>query len=120
MALTHEDVPADFDPEWQQVLSGFEARFGKKPELEAMLFLIGINELGQLQHNFSKEQKQDLMHVAVCTLLSYEGYYTFAGRDADGWPQWQVSKALPELPNAEQELLIKKNIIHYFKIHQII
>ena len=45
-------------------------RFGKKPDLEAILFLIGMQEYGQLKDKFTKEQKQDLMHVAVCLLLS--------------------------------------------------
>ena len=43
--------------------------------MEAILFLIGIQEVGDFRTKFTKEQKQDLMHVAVCSLLSPSGYY---------------------------------------------
>ncbi len=113
--LTHEDIPVDFDPRWIRLLGIIKEQFGKKPELESLLFLIGMNELGSVSDKFTKEQKQDLMHIAVCRLLSYNGYYTFAGWDDDGWPQWEVNKQLPEMGAAEQEILIKKNIIQYFE-----
>ena len=60
-------------------------RFGKKPDLESVLFLIGIQELGDIRKKFSKEQKQDLMHIAVCTVFSTSGYYELSGADEDGW-----------------------------------
>jgi len=64
-------------------------RLGQTPDLQAITFLIGLQELGQLKRLFSKEEKQDLMHLGVCRLLSQEGYYTFAGRDEDGWPHFE-------------------------------
>ena len=64
------------------------------PDLNAVLFLIGIQELGRWPGSFTKEEKQDLMHIAVCRLLSYDGYYEFAGRDADGWPHYRLVKPL--------------------------
>lgn len=120
MDLTHEEIPIDFDPRWLSVLRTMRDRFGKKPELEAMLFLIGINELGRLEDKFTKEQKQDLMHVAVCRLLSNDGYYRLAGWDDDQWPLWEATTALPKWTGAEQEIIIKKNIIRYFEEHQLI
>lgn len=88
------------------------------PDLNAVLFLIGVQELGRVQTVFSKEEKRDLMHIAVCRLLSLDGYYDFEGRDADGWPHWRqvlpfTTKGLPE-----QELLIKEKIIHYFEEYE--
>lgn len=112
---THEEVPVDFDPDWIAIMKLVKEQFGKKPNLETLLFLIGINELGLNKNTFTKEQKQDLMHIATCRLLSYEGYYTLLGLDTDNWPVWEISKRLPQISNEEQEIMLKKNCIRYFK-----
>ncbi len=104
----------DFDPSWLAVLKKVQERFGKKPDLQALLFLIGIQELGQLPDKFSKEQKQDLMHIAVCHLLSGPGYYRYLGRDEDGWPHYEATTNLPQMTPDEQERLLKRQVIHYF------
>lgn len=85
------------------------------PDLNGILFLIGIQELGRWQEKFSKEEKQDLMHIAVCRLLSNEGYYRFAGRDADGWPHYELNQAIGKATLKDQEELLKRNIIRYFR-----
>ena len=36
-----------------------------------------------------KQEKMDLMHVAVCTVLVPQGFYEFKGRDDDGWPHFE-------------------------------
>ena len=87
----------------------------KLPDLQGVLFLIGIQELGFLQKNFSKEEKQDLMHVAVCTLLSEDGYYGFKGRDQDGWPHFEQLRELPKEDVEAQEQLLKSKVIQYFR-----
>lgn len=119
MSLTHEEVPIDFDPRWIEVLRQLKERFGKKPELETILFLVGINELGRVEQKFTKEQKQDLMHVAVCRLLSYAGYYRLAGWDDENWPLWEPVLELPAWSGVEQETAIKKGIIRYFEENTI-
>ena len=58
------------------------------------IFLIGIQEIGNITNKFSKEQKQDLMHVAVCSLLSQSGYYKLEGYDDEGWPHFLQLKEL--------------------------
>ena len=92
-------------------------RFGKKPDLEAVLFLIGIQEFGQLRNKFSKEQKQDLMHVAVCSLLAQSGYYEIESYDDDGWPHFRQLKVLPVFNMIEQENFLKDHILLYFETH---
>ena len=90
-------------------------RFGKVPDMEAILFLIGVNELGRLpRKKFSKEQKQDLMHIAVCTLLCQLGYYEQAGRDEEGWPHFIELKQVP-VTGKDQELMLKECVIRYFE-----
>lgn len=107
----------ELDFAWLQVRHLVKERFKRDslPDLNGMLFLIGIQELGRWSNRFSKEEKQDLMHIAICRLLSYDGYYTFVGRDADGWPHWQKAKPLRAADLQEQEEMLKKYIIMYFQ-----
>ena len=90
-------------------------RFGKKPDLEAVLFLIGMQETGFMQEKISKEQKQDLMHVAVCKVLSQSGYYILEENDAEGWPHYKQVKELPVMILPEQENFIKDHVLLYFE-----
>ena len=89
---------------------------GKRPkDLNAVLFLIGVQELGRGHTHFSKEEKQDLLHIAICKVLSYSGYYLLDGVDADGWPHWVLQKKLPRFDLLEQEQLLKWNVLEYFE-----
>src|SRR3569623_2855180 len=98
----------NMEQRWKETEQMLEERFGKVPDMEGILFLIGVNELGSVPgRKFSKEQKQDLMHVAVCTLLSQAGYYEFEGRDQDGWPHFKEVEKVPLTGMAEQEELLK-------------
>jgi hypothetical protein len=109
------------DPElelrWNRLLSRLEQVIGKRPaDLKGVLFLVGIQELGKGMKNFSKEEKQDLMHIATCKVLSTSGFYELEGIDQDGWPHWKVKKKLPKFDLLEQEQLLKLHILEYFNI----
>jgi len=97
-----------------------EEKVGKRPkDLNGVLFLIGVQELGRGARPFSKEEKQDLMHIAICKVLSLAGYYQLDGIDKDGWPHWTLIKKLPHFDLMEQEKLLKMHVIEYFeKEHQ--
>ena len=82
--------------------------------METILFLIGIQEFGQVREKFTKEQKQDLMHVAVCSLLSQSGYYELEKTDKDGWPHFKQLKDMPVNGLIEQENFLKDHILLYF------
>ena len=101
---------------WPAVEALLLTRFGKIPDMEGILFLIGVNEFGQepKREKFTKEQKQDLMHIAVCTLLSQLDYYEFIGRDEEGWPHFENKNPIPVMTMAEQESLLKACMVHYF------
>lgn len=100
---------------WNKLLAELEVRIGKRPaDLNAVLFLIGVQELGRGQQNFSKEEKQDLMHIAICKVLSLSGFYELEGVDEDGWPHWKLVKKLPHFDLLEQEKLLKMYTIDYF------
>ncbi len=109
----------DLQKRWWDLEASLVERFSKKPDLETILFLIGIQEFGQIREKFTKEQKQDLMHVAVCSLLSQSGYYTIEGKDRDGWPHFRQLKPMPEMDMIEQENFIKDHILLYFQTHNL-
>lgn len=85
--------------------------------MEAILFLIGLQEFGGASEKFTKEQKQDLMHVAVCTLFMQSGYYEIEGFDDDNWPHFKQLKPLPEMNAIEQENFLKDHVLLYFTTH---
>lgn len=104
------------DKRWEELLDQLQALVGKRPvDLNAVLFLIGVQELGTGPKRFSKEAKQDLMHIAVCRVLSVDGYYQFEGLDKDGWPQWILAKPIPHGDLVAQESFLKQYVIQYFE-----
>jgi hypothetical protein len=106
----------ELDRAWQQLLVLMEAHLGKKPkDLNGVLFIIGVQELGRGARPFSKEEKQDLMHIAICKVLSLAGYYELEGVDREGWPHWKLVKKLPRFDLLEQERLLKMHVIEYFE-----
>jgi len=107
----------DLQQRWWDLEAKLNERFGKKPDLETILFLIGIQEFGQVREKFTKEQKQDLMHVAVCSLLAPSGYYQLEKIDDDGWPHFKQLRAMPEMSTIEQENFLKDHILLYFQNH---
>ena len=104
----------DLQLRWWKLEEKLMEKFGKKPDMEAILFLIGIQETGNLQSKFTKEQKQDLMHVAVCS-LSPSGYYELEGIDSDGWPHFKQLLELPQFNTFEQEIFLKDHVLLYFE-----
>lgn len=104
----------DLQVRWLKLRIKLKERFNIKPDMNGVLLLIGVQELGQGPQEFSKEQKQDLMHIAVCTILSASGYYIFDGKDEEGWPHFTQLKALPELDTFAQEDFLKDHVLLYF------
>jgi len=101
---------------WSALLLSLEEIIGRKPkDLNSVLFLIGVQELGKGNRRFTKEEKQDLMHIGICKVLSLSGYYELEGQDKDGWPHWKVTSKLPHFDLPEQERLLKMHVIEYFE-----
>ena len=106
----------ELDKTWAALLRDLEGMIGKKPkDLNAVLFLIGVQELGKGKKVFSKEEKEDLMHIGICKVLSLSGYYELEGLDKEGWPHWKLIKKLPHFDLLEQERLLKMHVIEYFE-----
>lgn len=113
--LCRMQVQDDLQTRWWNLEARLVERFGKKPDLETILFLIGIQELGDIREKYSKEQKQDLMHVAVCTLLAQSGYFELEAVDKDGWPHFKQLKSLPTMDLMQQDNFLKDHVLLYFE-----
>lgn len=100
---------------WELIVKRLGDVFGEDIDLQAILFLIGVQELGKGYQEFSKSQKIDVMHIAICTLLESYDYYEYEGRDEDGWPHWKLNEQLPPLEAELQSQLIKQAIVNYFQ-----
>ncbi|WP_299884443.1 hypothetical protein [uncultured Lacinutrix sp.] len=101
---------------WELVVDKLSKQFadGDTLDLDAIIYLIGVQELGQLDRKFKKDHKLDLMHIAICKLLTPYGYYEFDFVDEDGWPHYTVKEQLPNLKAGEQSVLMKEAIVNYF------
>ncbi|HHC80474.1 MAG TPA: hypothetical protein ENK46_11370 [Flavobacteriia bacterium] len=101
---------------WQQLKSLLSEQFceGELLDLDAIIYLIGVQELGQGHRKFEKDEKINLMHIAICRLLEPLGYYEFDFYDDDHWPHYKVREELPYLKPGEQSVLMKEAVIQYF------
>lgn len=101
---------------WSTLQTKLSARFadGELLDLDAIIYLIGIQELGQPHKKFKKDHKLDLMHIAICRLLQPYGYYELEYVDEEGWPHYRILEALPALKAGEQSVLMKEAIVQYF------
>jgi len=108
--------PAEINAKWKLLQDKIAQEFDSElPDLKVILFLIGVQELGKGPSKFSKRQKEELMHIATCRLLSEMGFYELEGLDQDGWPHWKLIKPIPAYATMEQELLLKGLAISYFE-----
>ncbi len=107
-------VDFELEQKYRKTLEKVGEWTGGEPDLQIVLFLIGVQELGRGPDNFKKDEKVNLMHIAICTLLEPYGYYRRTGLDKDGWPHFEKREALPPLSRAEQDHLIKEAIVDYF------
>ena len=107
-------INVEMQQRWRELEDKLQHRFDKKPDIDAILFLIGMQETGITKSKITKEEKQDLMHVAVCTVLAQSNYYELEKIDADGWPHFKQIRELPVLSLTEQENFLKDHILLYF------
>ena len=109
-------MSSELKTKWNNLKTKLSVDFSENEiiDLDSIIFLIGLQELGQFQKRFNKQKKLEVIHIAVCKLLSDFGYYEFDYTDNDGWPHYKLIKKLPNLKAGEQTILMKKAIINYF------
>jgi len=104
------------DEKWEKVKKFFSDKFadGDKVDVESILYLIGVQELGKGQTKFEKDEKIELMHMVTCKLLEPFGYFEFTVQDADGWNHYKQTKSMDDLNDTQQFELLKKACVFYF------
>ena len=107
---------------WDKVVTFLSEKFadGEVLDLDAIIYLIGVQELGKINIEFKKDEKVNLMHIGICRLLEPYGYYEFDFFDKDGWPHYKVKEELPPLKAGEQSILMKDAIVNYFLEKEVI
>lgn len=107
---------------WSLLVQKLSNKFadGDTLELDAIIYLVGVQELGQLHRKFKKDEKINLMHIAICRLLEPYGYYEFDFYDKQGWPHYKIKENLPNLKAGEQAVLMKQALVDYFLDKQLI
>ena len=110
--MTPAEINIKFKELQQRIAKDFD---NEEPDLKVLLFLIGVQELGQGPRKFSKRQKEELMHIANCRLFGEMGFYELEGIDQDGWPHWKLIKPIPAYTMLEQEMVMKSLMVTYFE-----
>ena len=116
MKITQNNATSLKD-KWDYLVKKLTQQFseGDVLNLDGIIYLIGVQELGQGKRQFKKDEKVNLMHIAICKLLEPYGYYEFDFFDKDGWPHYRILTDLPNLKPGEQTVLMKEALINYFE-----
>lgn len=107
---------------WDCLVERLSIQFsdGDPLDLDAIIYLVGVQEFGQIHKKFKKDEKINLMHIAICKLLEPYGYYRFDFVDDQGWPHYKNIEPLPALKAGEQAVLMKEAIVQYFLAQKFI
>ena len=104
------------EKKWRNLQNKLGENMGEIPEINSILFVIGLQELNMKFDKLSKDQKIEVMHIGLCVVFTPHGYYKPIGRDQDGWIHFDAVKKFPKLNSDEQEEIIKEAIIEYYNI----
>ena len=101
---------------WERLVDILSNQFsqGEDLDLDAIIYLIGVQELGKVHQTYKKDEKLNLMHIAICRLLEPYGFYEFEFFDEEGWPHDKVKEEWPPLKAGEQSVVMKEAIVSYF------
>ena len=101
---------------WDELVIRLSNKFtdGDPIDLDGIIYMVGVQELGKLNQNHGKDDKINLMHIAICRLLEPFGYYEFDFFDEEGWPHYKILEKLPTLKPGEQSVLMKEAVVLYF------
>jgi len=101
---------------WKTLVSVLTERFSETEsiDIEGILYLVGLQELGQVHKRFKKDDNVDIIHIGICSVLEPFGYYAFDYFDDERWPHFKLIEKLPPLKPGEQSILMKEAVVHYF------
>ena len=102
---------------WESVVTILSNKFadGETLDLEGIIYLIGVQELGKKFMLLSKkDEKVNLMHRHLPFVRTFTVTTSFEYFDNDGWPH-KVKEELPPLKKqANKVVLMKETIVGYF------
>ena len=101
---------------WEELVAVLSDRFsdGEALDVEGILYLVGLQELGQVHRKMKKDDNVNLIHIGICAVLEPFGYYRFDYIDDEGWPHFELLEELPPLKPGEQSVLMKEALVSYF------
>lgn len=100
---------------WDRLIARIETRFGKTPDIEAILFLIGIQSVGRgYEPELPKERKQSLIMEGSYLAFETLGIYSRIGMERNGFWIWEKNIDLPKMSVEDQEKLLQIGILNYF------
>jgi hypothetical protein len=107
---------------WDRLIHILSERFseGEVLDVEGILYLVGLQELGQVHRKMKKDDNVNLIHIGICTVLEPFGYYRFDFFDEEGWPHFELLEELPPLKPGEQSVLMKEALVEYFLKRELI
>jgi hypothetical protein len=107
---------------WETLLVVLSERFsdGEALDVEGVLYLVGLQELGQVHRKMKKDDNVNLIHIGICSVLEPYGYYRFDFFDDEGWPHFELLEELPPVKPGEQSILMKEALVEYFLKRQLI
>jgi len=103
----------DLEKKWDELLEELEALFDQEMTLKGVLYLIGVQELSLGIKQYERDEKANVLHVGICKILTPFGFYKFDRLDEDGWPHYIELKAIKNLSESQQELLMKEAVLKY-------
>ncbi len=111
----YEDEP-DLQERWSRLQRWTLRRFGKKADVEGLLFLIGIQELGQgVLPDLGKTRKEQIVREGAYCVLETLGYYERVGMEKSGHWIWQQAHPMPaELSKEAEEVMLRRAVLRYF------
>lgn len=99
---------------WQQLLGLTEKRWQEPPLLNKLLLLIGEKECGMPpRNNYTVREQEDLIQMALSTVLVPARYYELFWVEDTGWPHYRQLQRLPPMSDEERENFLKPWIIAY-------
>lgn len=102
--------------DWSWLEEKWQKRWNRKLTIQAALFIIALQEFPQLCAEVDLSNpvnKQDILHVASCFLLS--DFYVLIQETPGSWPTVQKkNNDFDALPENEQDKLLHARIPAYF------
>jgi hypothetical protein len=99
---------------WKDLCKHLTMMFGIEVDMNGVLFLIGIREMGLLFREFSKEEKLNLINLGSCTLYKEMGLVEISGEDNERWPVFRQKTLAPVIAEELKLKTLQDCAIRYF------